>query len=130
MNSLSSFFGAIGGGGVRALQARQVIYWHHVCGCRSPLEVAKFEGGICLFGKRFHKLQQLIKTKTCKEIVEFYYKFVFAFSCGELLRCMCCGCLSSNGASNERVRVVVVCSWKSTPNYKAWKKSYVPVKMQ
>ena len=32
-----------------------------------------FEAAIALFGKRFHMIQPYVKTKSTKEIVEFYY---------------------------------------------------------
>ena len=46
---------------------------HSVIDEWSPAEVAKFECGMCLYGKQFHRLQKIIKTKTCKQIVAFYY---------------------------------------------------------
>lgn len=39
----------------------------------SPLEIATFEASIAEHGKEFHVLQKDIKTKTTKEVVEFYY---------------------------------------------------------
>ena len=39
----------------------------------SPFEIAVFEGAILLHGKCFHTLQKFIKTKTTKEVIEFYY---------------------------------------------------------
>jgi len=39
----------------------------------SPLELSVFEASITLFGKDFHKIQKQIKTKSCKEVIEFYY---------------------------------------------------------
>ena len=79
--------------------------------CRSPIEIAKFESGMCLFGKRFHVLQRLIKTKTCKDIVAFYYSYV---ACQRHVP-------DPTGGGLNR--------WKSTPNYKLWKKRFVPVNM-
>lgn len=38
-----------------------------------PHEVILFECGICKYGKEFDKIQRIIKTKTTKEIVDFYY---------------------------------------------------------
>mmetsp|Transcript_32667 Transcript_32667/g.101088 ORF Transcript_32667/g.101088 Transcript_32667/m.101088 type:complete len:125 (+) Transcript_32667:128-502(+) len=39
----------------------------------SPREIILFEGALALHGKNFHLLQRFIKTKTTKEIIEFYY---------------------------------------------------------
>jgi len=39
----------------------------------SPYEIAIFEASIMIHGKHFHKLQRFIKTKTTKDIIEFYY---------------------------------------------------------
>jgi len=39
----------------------------------SPLEIAKFEGGMCSYGKRFHEISKVVNTKTSKECVDFYY---------------------------------------------------------
>lgn len=38
-----------------------------------PHEVILFECGVCKYGKEFDKIQRVIKTKTTKEIVDFYY---------------------------------------------------------
>ena len=39
----------------------------------NPHEVAVFEASITLFGKNFHQVSKFVKTKTCKECIEFYY---------------------------------------------------------
>merc|ERR1719197_1792132 len=39
----------------------------------SPCEIATFEGALALHGKNFHMLQRFVKTKSTKEIIEFYY---------------------------------------------------------
>merc|ERR1711957_139081 len=39
----------------------------------SPLEIATFESSLALFGKEFHQVQKFVKSKSTKEIVEFYY---------------------------------------------------------
>ena len=39
----------------------------------SPIEVARFEGALCLYGKNFALVQRAVQTKTHKEIVEFFY---------------------------------------------------------
>eukprot|EP00941_MAST-03F_sp_MAST-3F-sp1_P006049 g6049.t1 len=39
----------------------------------SPLEVAKFEAALCIWGKHFHRVQSVVKTKCTKEVIEFYY---------------------------------------------------------
>ena len=39
----------------------------------SPYEIACFESGITLYGKHFHTLQKIVKTKTTQELIEFYY---------------------------------------------------------
>ncbi len=39
----------------------------------SPYEIAIFEAAVCIHGKQFHILQKLIKTKTTKEVIDFYY---------------------------------------------------------
>ncbi|KAK6587790.1 hypothetical protein RS030_81352 [Cryptosporidium xiaoi] len=38
-----------------------------------PHEVILFECAMCKYGKEFDKIQRIIKTKTTKEIVDFYY---------------------------------------------------------
>ena len=39
----------------------------------SPCEIATFEGALALHGKNFHMLQRFVRTKSTKEIIEFYY---------------------------------------------------------
>lgn len=39
----------------------------------SPLEIALFEASLARYGKEFHSIQEEIRTKSTKEIVEFYY---------------------------------------------------------
>jgi len=39
----------------------------------SPYEIATFEAALAILGKQFHAVQKLIRTKSTKEIVEFYY---------------------------------------------------------
>ena len=39
----------------------------------SPLEIATFEAAMIVCGKEFHKVQSFVKTKTTKEVIEFYY---------------------------------------------------------
>mmetsp|Transcript_19781 Transcript_19781/g.36669 ORF Transcript_19781/g.36669 Transcript_19781/m.36669 type:complete len:186 (+) Transcript_19781:98-655(+) len=39
----------------------------------SPHEIATFEAAICSYGKRFHSIQRMVKTKTTREVVSFYY---------------------------------------------------------
>jgi len=39
----------------------------------NPFEVAMFESSLHIYGKNFHTVQKVIGTKSCKEIVEFYY---------------------------------------------------------
>lgn len=39
----------------------------------APYEVALFEAGICLVGKDFVSLDQIIPTKSAQEIMEFFY---------------------------------------------------------
>ena len=39
----------------------------------NPREVALFEAAMYLHGKQFHKVQRLVKTKSTKDIVAFYY---------------------------------------------------------
>ncbi len=39
----------------------------------SPYEVAVFEGSLSLFGKDFWQASKLIKTKSTKDVIEFYY---------------------------------------------------------
>ena len=39
----------------------------------SPIEVARFEGALCLYGKNFALVQRAVQTKNHKEIVEFFY---------------------------------------------------------
>jgi hypothetical protein len=40
----------------------------------SILEQARFQIGICLYGKYFHKISKIVKTKTTAECVRFYYE--------------------------------------------------------
>jgi len=39
----------------------------------SPLEIALFEASIAEYGKDFHKIQKEVRTKSTKEIIDFYY---------------------------------------------------------
>lgn len=39
----------------------------------SPYEVALFEGAMLHYGKEFHLVSREIKTKTTKEVIDFYY---------------------------------------------------------
>ncbi|KAL7474307.1 hypothetical protein ACHAW6_003387 [Cyclotella cf. meneghiniana] len=39
----------------------------------SPYEIVTFEAAITLHGKLFHQVQKWVKTKSTKEVVEFYY---------------------------------------------------------
>ena len=39
----------------------------------SPYEIAIFESSICLVGKAFSQIAAAIKTKTTKDVIEFYY---------------------------------------------------------
>lgn len=39
----------------------------------SPYEIALFEASLSLVGKKFHLVQKYVKTKNCKDIIEFYY---------------------------------------------------------
>jgi hypothetical protein len=39
----------------------------------APVEVARFEAGLCLWGKVFHRVQAVVKTKSTKDVIEFYY---------------------------------------------------------
>mmetsp|Transcript_26663 Transcript_26663/g.39293 ORF Transcript_26663/g.39293 Transcript_26663/m.39293 type:complete len:280 (+) Transcript_26663:120-959(+) len=39
----------------------------------SPYEIAMFEASLSLYGKVFHKVQKIVRSKTTKEIIEFYY---------------------------------------------------------
>jgi hypothetical protein len=39
----------------------------------SPLEIATFEAAMAVHGKVFDKIQKEIKTKSCQEIIDFYY---------------------------------------------------------
>eukprot|EP01038_Epipyxis_sp_PR26KG_P014325 gene14325-19216_t len=41
----------------------------------SPFEIALFEASITLEGKDFHKIQKHVKSKSVKEIIEFYYEW-------------------------------------------------------
>ncbi len=34
---------------------------------------SQFEGAICIHGKLFHKVAKAVETKTCSEVIEFYY---------------------------------------------------------
>lgn len=40
----------------------------------TPLEIAKFEGAICCYGKQFHEVSQVVGTKNYKECIDFYYQ--------------------------------------------------------
>jgi hypothetical protein len=39
----------------------------------SPYEIATFEASMALHGKHFHIISKFVKTKSTKEIIEFYY---------------------------------------------------------
>lgn len=39
----------------------------------SPLEIAQFEAGMRCWGKQFGRLHRVIRSKTTREVVEFYY---------------------------------------------------------
>lgn len=39
----------------------------------SPYEIATFEAAVAIFGKQFNTVQKLIRSKSTKDIVEFYY---------------------------------------------------------
>lgn len=39
----------------------------------SPYEIAVFEASLAVVGKEFHQVQKFVKTKSTKEIIEFYY---------------------------------------------------------
>lgn len=39
----------------------------------SPYEISLFESAICLTGKLFGQIAAIIKTKTTREVIEFYY---------------------------------------------------------
>ncbi len=39
----------------------------------NPYEISIFEASLALCGKEFHKVQKFVKTKSTKEIIEFYY---------------------------------------------------------
>lgn len=41
----------------------------------APKEIALFETCICKFGKEFDLFTNYIKTKTLKEIIDFYYEW-------------------------------------------------------
>jgi hypothetical protein len=39
----------------------------------SPLEIATFEAALSIHGKVFDKVQKEIRSKTCQEVIDFYY---------------------------------------------------------
>ena len=39
----------------------------------SPFEISKFEGSMSVFGKQFHVASKIVKSKTTRECIEFYY---------------------------------------------------------
>ena len=39
----------------------------------APYEIATFEAALALHGKHFHQVQKWVKTKSTKDIIEFYY---------------------------------------------------------
>lgn len=41
--------------------------------CWNPREIALFEAGIWMHGKEFHKIALMVKTKSTKDVVAFYY---------------------------------------------------------
>lgn len=41
----------------------------------SPFEVAVFEASITIYGKDFNRIHKAIQSKTCKEVIEFYYEW-------------------------------------------------------
>jgi len=70
----------------------------------SPREIVTFEGALAVHGKCFHTVQQFIKTKTTKEVIEFYY-----------IWCILTTYIARNAA---RYR-------KMSSHYKAWKQNFV-----
>ena len=38
-----------------------------------PIEVARFEASLSVYGKQFHVASKIVKTKTTREVIEFYY---------------------------------------------------------
>jgi len=45
----------------------------HVAEKWSPFEVSVFEASITLYGKNFNQISKHVKTKSVKEVIEFYY---------------------------------------------------------
>jgi hypothetical protein len=41
--------------------------------CWAPIEVAKFEGALSIYGKHFHKVARAVGTKSCQDVIAFYY---------------------------------------------------------
>ena len=39
----------------------------------NPYEICVFEASMALYGKDFHEVARTVGTKSCKEVVEFYY---------------------------------------------------------
>jgi len=39
----------------------------------SSREIAIFEAGICAYGKKFHAIQKMIRSKNTREVIDFYY---------------------------------------------------------
>lgn len=57
-------------------QPHQVMAWSRpatILEQWNPREIALFEAAMYLHGKQFHKVQRLVKTKSTKDIVAFYY---------------------------------------------------------
>lgn len=55
----------------------------------SPHEVAVFEASLTLFGKNFHQVAKFIKTKTTKDVIEFYYVWKKVCCCRRRRRWFC-----------------------------------------
>ena len=49
-----------------ALVPRRTDFW-------SPYEIALFESSICVLGKSFPTIANVIGTKSTKDVIEFYY---------------------------------------------------------
>jgi hypothetical protein len=77
----------------------------------SPHEVAVFEASLTLFGKNFHQVAKFIKTKTTKDVIEFYYVWK------KVCCCCCCCCRRRRWfcVSRPRPLHVYLCSLAPLP---------------
>ena len=80
----SSYYGANGGGGSEKDESERFrlttldilinpLRSKHAFETWSPFDIAVFESAFCKYGKKFELIKRHLKSKSTKEIVDFYY---------------------------------------------------------